>query len=190
MSDRPGVVLRVAGLLVAIIVWQAVVDPPAVQGQDRAAREYEIKAAFLYNFTKFVEWPNDTGSSRRICVLAADPFGEALETIVGRTTHGKTVEVRRVARAEDGKSCHLLFISSAAERDLAQILSELDGSHVLTVGEMGRFAERGGMIELATSKNRIRLRINLAAAERAALNVSSHLVRLAAVVRSSVGRTQ
>ena len=179
---RPRSRCGLAVALCATALTHAAVGVSGAQAQERAEREYEVKAAFLYNFTKFVEWPDDSGTDRRICVLGADPFGSALEVLAGRVTRGKTVEILRLDSVGEAARCHVLFISSSVGHDLGTILDALSSDSILTVGETGRFAERGGMIALDTYKNRIRLRINLEATVRADLDLSSHLVRLAEIL--------
>ncbi len=152
-------------------------------GQDRTQRQYELKAALLYNFLKFVEWPADTGTSRTVCVLGEDPFGNALESIAGLTALGWTVEVRRFARAPEAAGCHLLFISSSEADRLPQVLEGLVDSSVLTVGEMRDFARRGGMIGLSVRRNKISLAINVDAYEQARLKISPQLLSVASVIR-------
>lgn len=151
--------------------------------QDRVLREYELKAALLYNFLKFVEWPADTSTTRTVCVLGEDPFGGALESIAGRTAGGRTVETKRLARVEEVAGCHLLFISSSEANRLPQVLQGLGDSSVLTVAEMRDFARRGGMVGLSVRRNKIRLAINVEAYEQARLKISSQLLSVASVIR-------
>lgn len=155
--------------------------------------EYEVKAAFLYNFAKFVEWPPDAfargGTPLVIGVLGEDPFGSVLDGIVrGKQVQGRPVVVRRFATVEEAAASHVLFISPSEDERLAPVLARLRQAPVLTVGETERFAERGGVIGLRLEGGRVRFDVNVDAAQRARLGVSSQLLKLARVVRGEPGR--
>ena len=150
------------------------------------SREYLIKAAFLYNFAKFTEWPAgsflDSDAPLDVCVFGEDPFGGALESIAGKTIRGRRVAVHRVASIEAGAACHLLFISASEATRLAGILEALRGRPVLTIAEMPGFARSGGIINLKTNPDdRIRFEINASIAKRAGLRLSSKLLNLAEI---------
>lgn len=151
------------------------------------AREYEVKAAFLYNFAKFVEWPAkplaDTSATIIIGVLGEDPFGGALETIKGKTIEGRQVVTKRFKTVRDLEFSHILFISSSEKEHLAEIMKTLKGMNVLTVGETERFVEVGGIINLYIESNKVRFEINVDNAERAGLRLSSRLLNVAKVVK-------
>jgi hypothetical protein len=153
--------------------------------------EYEVKAAFLYNFARFVEWPRDAPGEDGafvVTVLGRDPFGSVLDdTLRGKTIDGKRVVVRRALRSEDVGRSHILFISDSEKDRLPEILKGLDAAPVLTVGEMSQFAERGGVIRFKLDQERIRLEINVAAAERSRLKISSQLLKLARIVGPGMG---
>jgi hypothetical protein len=148
--------------------------------------EYQIKAAFLYNFVKLVDWPGeafgDASAPITIGVLGEDPFGVALESIQSKIVRGRRLVVRRFVNIQDLESSHVLFISSSEEERVTQILEKVRGSSVLTVGEMVGFAELGGIINFIIRKNEIRLEINVGAAEQAGVRISSQLVEVAKVV--------
>jgi uncharacterized protein DUF4154 len=171
--------------LAAIVVLST---PLIGYGESRMAREYQVKAAFLYNFVKFVDWPASafppTGDPVVIGVIGEDPFGAILDKVLqGKTCcHDRKLVVRRFQRIEDVTECHVLFISSSEKARLADILQILDGASVLTVGEMDRFAERGGMIGFRRADNKLRFEINTDAASRAGLTISSQLLKLPARV--------
>ena len=143
-----------------------------------------MKAAFIYNFSKFVHWPAATADKTlAICVLGKDPFGPALEeALLGKRVDGRELVARRLASAENAAGCNVLFVSSSEEAGVERILNALHGAPVLTIGDMDQFAERGGMINLTTQGGRIRFEINLAAIERTGLRVSSQLLKLARIV--------
>jgi len=152
-----------------------------------ASREYQVKAAFVYNFVKFVEWPAkafyDDQSAIILAIVGDDPFGTAIETIKGKKAKGKSLVINSFAKIEDVDKCHILFISRSEERHLDSILARVRNRHVLTIGDMEDFAQRGGIIHFVTSGNRIGFKINVDAAERAGLKISSRLLKLADIVR-------
>jgi len=151
--------------------------------------EYQVKAAYLYNFGKFVEWPTSdmtSESSFNICVLGQDPFGATFaSTIGGENIKGKSVVLRRIPRAQEAVGCHILFISSSEDPRLKEILAALDKTSVLTVSDMPQFTRRGGMIQFVMDANRVRFEVNLTSAERTGLTVSSQLLKVAISVRRS-----
>ena len=153
------------------------------------SREYKVKAAFLYNFAKFVEWPDeafaDDNTPMTIGILGEDPFGNILEqTIKGKTVKSRKLKIERFKQISDVDTCHILFISSSEEKHLTEVLEFLKDSDLLTVGEMKRFAHSGGIINFIIEENRIHFEINIDAASRAQLKISSNLLKLAKIVRS------
>lgn len=160
-------------------------------GQHAKPTEYEIKAAYLYNFSKFVQWPVQATPAQSdafaICVIGADPFGPVLTAIVeNETVAGKRVVARQIPASEDAVKCRILFISSSEEKRVQQVLSSLAGASVLTVSDLPKFARRGGMVQFVLEGNRVRFEVNSAAAERAGLTLSSELLKVAVNVRRSV----
>lgn len=148
----------------------------------RAVSEYDVKAAFLLNFGKFVEWPSAAGDLE-ICVLGDDPFGSSLDdTVAGRTVGKRAVTTRRIARVDAAEGCSILFVSRSEEGAVDAILRRLSGAPVLLVADQARFAKRGGMINFVESNSKIRFEINEAAAKKAGLKISSQLLRLATIV--------
>ncbi len=146
-----------------------------------------MKAAYLYNFGRFVGWPSAPakGDAFTICVLGQDPFGSSLDsTVAGQTIDGQNVSARRVSKAQDALHCRILFISMAEESSLKETLAALGKSSVLTVSDMSQFTRRGGMIQFSFEGNRVRFEVNLAAAERAGLTLSSQLLKLALAVKT------
>jgi hypothetical protein len=151
-------------------------------GQEVKAPEYQVKAAFLFNFTKLVDWPTNTSASNNesfvIGVLGKDPFGKALDDVMtGRTVNGRNIQVTRFGSVEEIGRCHMLFICESERRKLESILDALQDKPVLTVSDIKGFGSRG-MIELVKSNDTINLRINLKAANHTGLQLSSRLTRL------------
>ncbi len=149
--------------------------------------EYQVKAAFLYNFARYIDWPAVTFRSDkdpvRICVLGRDPFGSGLpETVKGRTLGSKSFAVSNVADASQITGCQILFISSSEQKRIPAILSAVPSVGVLTVGESDGFATHGGIVNFILEDGRVRFQINRQAAERAHLQISSKLLNLAQIV--------
>jgi len=146
--------------------------------------EYKLKALFLYNFGKFVEWPaaafSNADAPMIIGVYGRNPFNDDLENIVkGQTINSHPLVVRQIALLSDLKTCHLLFISASEKNDLSAILKAVRGSSVLTVGETPEFIPAGGMINFFIEDDKIRFEINPEAARQAGLTISSKLLSLA-----------
>jgi hypothetical protein len=151
------------------------------------APEYQLKAVFLFNFAQFVEWPQeafpDAQTPLTIGVLGEDPFGAYLDaTVRGETVNGRPLVVQHFLRVDEIKTCHILFISRSEGNRLEQILTVLKGRSILTVSDLSHFAARGGIVRFYTDRNKIRLRINVAAAKAASLTISSKLLRPAEIV--------
>ena len=155
------------------------------RGQQAKVNEFQVKAAYLYNFGRFVEWPApDNNEAFEICVLGADPFGQTLDATLARETiDGKTVAAKRISKPQDVDSCRIVFISSSEEGHLKEVLAALDKASVLTVSDIPRFSERGGMIGFILDGNRVRFDVNLASAQGARLTLSSELLKVATNVR-------
>ena len=148
--------------------------------------EYQSKAAILYNLTKFVEWPPEALSKPtdpiEICVLGESPIQDLLQNAVaGRQMEGRKFEVRQVSAALEAASCQVLFISSARLR-WRSVLAELKNRGILTVGEADTFTSEGGIVNLKTDSGKVRIQINVEAASREKLKISSRLLSLAQIV--------
>jgi hypothetical protein len=170
----------------AIGISLAFLGPPCLHAQRSNPSEYEVKAAYLYDFGKFVAWPANvaTADDFPICVIGEDPFGASFdETIAGETINGKKVVVNRIVKPKEAMSCRILFISVSEESQLKEILATLDKRSVLTVSEISQFTRRGGMIQFVIDANRVRFEVNVATAQRAGLTLSSQLLKVAISVR-------
>lgn len=161
---------------------------PSSNAQQPKANEFQVKAAYLYNFGRFVEWPDQNASDKsqpfEICVLGVDPFGPTLDAVLASgNIAGKSVAAKRISKAEEVNSCRIVFISSSEESHLKEVLAALDKTSVLTVSDIPRFSERGGMIGFILDGNRVRFDVNLASAQGARLTLSSELLKVATNVR-------
>jgi len=150
-------------------------------------KEYQVKAVFLFNFTQFVEWPTNAFPDARvpltIGVLGDDPFGNFLkETVRGEKAGGRPIIVKHFSSAENLGNCQVLYISASEAKKVKTILAALKGRQILTVSDTVEFAENGGAIRFVTEQNKIHFRINLEAAKKAGLTISSKLLRLAEIV--------
>lgn len=149
---------------------------------------HEIKASFVYTATKFIDWPTGafTGADDPFVlgVLGEDPCGVALEKAVrGKTVHGRSVQVERYPTLQDLGPSHVLFVCAARMNDLPAVLAALEGRSVLTVSDADRFARLGGIMGLRLEENMVQFEVNVAAAGRAGLEISSKILRLGKVVK-------
>src|SRR5579864_3786012 len=174
-------------LLVVCLALGHALMPKVAMGQDSAG-EYELKAAMLYNLTRFVEWPPsayaDAQAPTVICILGRDPFGDSLAALAfNATAGGRPVQIRRLSNDRGIHGCHVVYISSSERKSIAQIFATVKGTSVLTVGEMAQFASRGGMIQFSLEEKQVHFDINLEAASEADLKISSRLLVLARIVK-------
>jgi len=161
--------------------------------QAPALTETQIKAGFLFNFTKFVEWPADAfadaGSPIVLGIVGEDPFGDLLtQAVAGKTVNGRTVLLRHFKEDQNLQACNILFIGASEGGHVARILEKLRGSSVLTVGETDNFAQQGGIINFAIEENKVRLQINLEAASRARVKISAKVIAVARLVTDNPRR--
>jgi hypothetical protein len=179
-------VLRLAAILFAGTMFPA--SAPA-----QTADEYQVKAAFLYNFAKFVEWPPEAFKSPNapisICVFGRNPFGKDLdEAIRGKSIDGRPFVLRQVSDAAEAAACQILFVGSSDGKKLRGLLDNLKPQGILTVGESQGFATSGGVINFKLDGGHVRFEINVDAAEQAQLHISSKLLGLAQIVRTEKAR--
>ncbi|MBN2201031.1 YfiR family protein [bacterium] len=158
-------------------------DVRTARAQETFTSEYEIKAAFLFNFAKFIDWPVkpyvEAETHFAIGVLGRDPFGDALEqTIGGKTVKGRAIVIRRFRHISEYKPCDILFISESEKPGLPEIVQRLRRESVLTVSDMPEFGRRGGMIYLFTEDNKVRFSIRTDLTDRAGLRLGSRLLNL------------
>ncbi|HEV2425792.1 MAG TPA: YfiR family protein [Terriglobia bacterium] len=184
--NEPGEKRAPAAGIIACFLMMAL---PCASVRAQQPSEYQVKAAFVYNFARFVDWPEGTPEQTFVIgILGEDPLGRALEAVVNqKTVNGRPIVVRRIASAAAGRDCRVVFISASEQRRVPAILDVLKGSAVLTVGESEGFAKQGGMINFIMEDDRVRFEVNVDAAEQARLKISSRLLRLARIVKGSGG---
>lgn len=161
------------------------------EAQQTRPTESQVKAAYLFNFGKFVRWPvlANSVNSLQICVLGKNSFGTVLDaTVKGEAISGKPVTTRNIPSMHEADGCHILFVSMSEETRLSAILASAKRLPVLTVSDIPRFAERGGMIGFVNQEDRIRFEVNIAPLEDSGINVSSELLKVALrVIRKRAG---
>ena len=186
-----------------VLVPVLLVAPCVVQGADdnAAEREYQIKAAFIYNFIKFVDWPKEKVAESNepaiIGIVGKDPFGNAFAPVKDKEDKDRKVLIKRFKPIEELKKsgekdksllereidslrkCHLLFICSSEEKSINEIINLVKDYSVLTIGDMQGFLESGGIINFIMEEKKVRFEINMTAANRAKLKIRSQLLRLA-----------
>ena len=153
--------------------------------------EYQLKAAFIYNFAKFITWPSNSFARADapivLAVLGDDPFGATLpQTLAGKSVNGRPIEIIHFQRPEMVTNCHILFVARSETDRLVPALKTVAGRSVLTIGDFDRFAHRGGMINLFLESKAIRFEINANATERGGFKVSPKLGGLGKIVRGDV----
>lgn len=152
--------------------------------------EYEVKAAYLYSFGKFVKWPSSVSQNDSfvVCVLGNDPFGTTLDSLVnGEMIDGKRLSTSRVNTPADAGKCRVLFIGVKEASRMSSILSDLHRTPVLTVSDAPDFVERGGMLQFVMREDKVRFLVNLGAAEKVGLTLSSELLKVAVGVKRNQG---
>ncbi len=183
-----------------IVVWavpgaRADSDAPAAltsaaysadRDRERVSREYLIKAAILFNLAKFATWPDSAFSKAdtpvRLCILGRDPFGSALESLQGKQIGLRKLVTTTIAELEYAAACHVLFVSASEKDRLALVLDAVSELPVLTVADIAEFALAGGIVGLSESEDRSVLEVNIGAANRAGVKLSSKLLRLVETV--------
>ena len=154
---------------------------------DAAVSEYQVKATFIYNFTKFTDWPAGAFESPNapivIGIVGDDLFGTTIDDLVrGELVRNRLLAVKRLRPEDDLRGCNLLFISFSAKDRIPALISQLKGSPVLTVSEIEGFAAQGGMVNLLVVNKNLKIEINQAAVDEAGLQISAKLLRLAHLV--------
>lgn len=163
-------------------------DPPATGEAKAQAKETEakIKVAYVYNFLKFVEWPERDGDAPatpvRICLVGSDSIRTMLGELSIRKVRERQIQVEQIKDLSGLSICHLVYLSRSEEAALPQVLQRIDGAPVLSASDIPGFAHKGGMIGFATEDNRVKIEINQSSVRRAGLRVSAKLLEIARLV--------
>jgi hypothetical protein len=186
LSGRQRHAIAVLAICISTPAGSATTEPSGLTAS-------EIKAGFLFNFTKFVEWPReafaDANAPIVLGIVGTNPFGSLLtEATLGKTVNGRAVIERQFKAEGDLRTCQILFVSPSENRGTAQILERLKGTSVLTVGEGDRFTQAGGMIAFVVEGNKVRLLINLEASTEAHLKISAQVIAVARIVVQTKAR--
>ena len=177
----------------AVLLGVLALTGAAGAGQGTVSTEYAVKAAFLYHFAQFVEWPDgafhDAKSPYVYCTVGPDAFHGVLEsTLKDKTVGARGFEVRHLKQMQEAQGCHLVFLGEFEKRQVGAAMAAVKGSPVLVVGESEQFVADGGMIGFLLEDNKVRFEVNLESTERAGLKVSAKLLALAKTVKGAPKR--
>ena len=180
--------VRFACALLLLAFFVALAGPTCLHAGTGLQREYEIKAAYLYNFINYIDWPENAfpapGGTLTIGIVGQSDYGTALETLNGKQVKGRTLALKQITDTKDLDQCQIVFINSSEKARVPELLEKLKDARVLTVSEIDGFAQQGGIINFISERNKVRFEINPDAARRLGLNISSELLKLAKVVKS------
>lgn len=189
---RRRVALRLLRWSACVLLLSSLLNARGPAAPDNKPTQYEVEAAYLFDFGKFVTWPagQPADSPFLICVLGQDPFGQVLDrTVAGETVNGRPVQEKRITRPQDVTGCSILYISSSESGRLSKLLSAIQEAPVLTVSDIPDFVQQGGMIQFVLREGRVRFEVNLAPAQKNGLAMSSELLKVAVqVVRAGGDR--
>ncbi len=164
-----------------------VMAQPTLRTYAKESLEYRVKAAFLYNFTKFVKWPENAfanaASPIKICILGDSPFGSSLEAIENKTAGGRKFVIFETKSVDDIDDCHVLFISNGSEKEFFNSIERILEKNILTVADKQGLAQKGSVINFTVVNNKVQFEINTKSAERANLKISSQLLKIARIVK-------
>lgn len=154
--------------------------------QDTKRGEYEVKAAFIYNFLKFIEWPDkvftDNPFTMNLCIVGENPFGNAINSYQGDKVSNRTIAIKKSESLQDIRNCHVVFISRSEKDRIQQIMKALRGSNILSIGDTDTFEKQGVIINFSIVENKVRFNINVNAARQSGLRISSKLLKLSRAV--------
>lgn len=162
---------------------------PTIADVDAEASEYALKAAFVYHFAKFTEWPEmvfmDESSPVTLCIIGENRFPDAANAFAGKMVHGRALELRHLSREQDATRCHILFVSQDTAAPTRDVLASIRNRSVLAIGESDAFLREGGVINLRVSGNKVKFTVNVSSMQRSGLKISSKLLRLAEIYQEA-----
>jgi hypothetical protein len=154
------------------------------QADSTAQKEYQVKAAFLYNFARFTSWPPSDSRTFRLCILGNDPFNGSVDSLHDKPVHDQLLNVSRIEKVSEAENCQILFISKSLFDQVDEIITALGNRPALTVSDMDNFIDHGGIIGFLLVDNKIRFEINTAESSKTGLSISSRLLTLATTVKT------
>lgn len=175
-------------LVLFVFFWGGLwASGPNLWAQELKATEYQVKAAFIYNFLQFVDWPAKPGKAPgpalNLCIMGENPFGSAFESYQGETVRRWKLFIRQAQTVHELKDCQVLFICPSEKGRAAQIARQAAGQGILTIGDSDGLAHQGVMINFHLDRGKVRFEINIEAARRAGITISSHLLKLAKIIQ-------
>lgn len=190
MSQRKHKILKVVAVALCFALLAPARPIRAQSADPSASSEYLIKAGFIYNFAKLMEWPapafSQANSPIVIGVLGADPFQGMLDDVLrGKQVNGREFVVRHLKWGDDLRSCNILFVSSSERAHFDDVFRLIKGLPILTIADTPGFAQRGGIINFVLEDNKVRFDINVSAARQANISISSRLLALARIIPES-----
>jgi hypothetical protein len=164
-------------------LWLAALLLCATSARANDLPEYRLKAAFVYNFILFTEWPAATDGTLNLCIHGKDPFGPEIDGLQGKAVAGRSIAVQRKAAGESLKNCHAVFIAASLIDSLPRVLETMAGQPTLTVADSPGAMRQGVALNMGVAQGKVTFEANLQAARAAGLNLSSKLLRLATEVQ-------
>lgn len=187
MSKKPFKIFIL--LFFLVLSWSSVPDLTLVFGQDQKPTEYQVKAAFLYNLLQFIEWPTKSTKGQKpvlnLFIQGENPFGASLESYQGEFIQNKKLSIRKTFSLQDLKECHILFIAPSEKGRVQYNIKQANEMGFLTIGDTEGYAQLGVMINFYLEKNKVRFEINIDAARRAGIKISSELLKLARIIKDT-----
>jgi hypothetical protein len=181
MKDRRSAFALICVCSLALFSADLAVPRAVASADDSAFREYAVKAAFIYNALKFVDWTS-IDSEVRLCILGENPFGKDIEDIQGRTVKDKPLTIKPIHAVSEAKDCRAVFVCASEREHLASIVEALGTREVLTIGDSTGFAQQGVILNFYPENGSVHFQINLDAAKRAGIKFDSRLLKLATIV--------
>lgn len=175
-----------AKLLTLSLLFAACLAPLELLWAQSAAPEYQLKAAYIYNFVKFTEWPASAlsaGTTLNVCPIGRDTMGDALNSLEGKSAQNHTVRVVRGLQTDNLRGCHVVFVATSDKKELSEISRAAEADSILTISDQDGFLENSGMIFLVTTDKRIQFDVNIEASQNAGLKISSHVLKLARTIK-------
>jgi len=180
---------RILCLLAFVAMCYGAETGQRVPADEPRPTDYKAKAAYLYNFARFVEWPEDAFDGPQapfiIGILGEDPFGQAFDSVRGKTVKGRTLIIKKIDDVRESTSCQILFIGALERGKRQTILKALQHGSVLTAGDTEGFAKAGGVVNFVVTDKSVGFEVNVDAAQRKRLKFSSRILNIAVIVHDA-----